>query len=83
MISVWPYFDPGTATYADMDKRGFFIDRTKVGAFHPPGMAAYDATNPAARTYYWNLMDKALFKIGVDAWWLDTTNPKPRAAKKT
>ncbi len=76
MMSVWPYFDPGTPTYADMDKRGFFIDRTKVRAYHPQGMAVYDATNPAARFYYWNLMDKALFQIGADAWWLDTTEPE-------
>ena len=76
MISVWPYFDPGTATYADMDKRGFFIDRTKVRAYHPAGMAVYDATNPEARAYYWNLIDKALFQIGADAWWLDTTEPE-------
>ena len=76
MISVWPYFDPGSPTYADMDKRGYFIDRTKAAAFHPAGMALYDATNPAARAYYWRLMDSALFKIGADAWWLDTTEPE-------
>jgi alpha-D-xyloside xylohydrolase len=76
MISVWPYFYPGSATYADMDRKGFFIDRTKVAAFHPKGEALYDATNPEARKYYWNLMDNALFKIGVDAWWLDTTEPE-------
>jgi alpha-D-xyloside xylohydrolase len=76
MISVWPYFRPGTKTYEDMDKRGFFIDKTKVGAFHPAGMALYDAFNPEARKYYWNLMDHALFKIGADAWWLDTTEPE-------
>ena len=39
-------------------------------------MALYDAFNPDARKYYWNLMDEALFKIGVDAWWLDTTEPE-------
>jgi alpha-D-xyloside xylohydrolase len=76
MISVWPYFRPGTRTYDDMDKRGYFIDKTKVAAFHPAGMALYDAFNPEARKYYWNLMDQALFKIGVDAWWLDTTEPE-------
>ena len=76
MISVWPYFDKGTPTYAEMDKLGYFIDRTKVAAFHPAGMAVYDATNPAARSYYWNLMNKALFQIGADAWWLDTTEPE-------
>src|SRR5579872_3793947 len=76
MMSVWPFFYPGSATYDDMDKRGFFIDRTKEAAFHPKGEALYDATNPEARKYYWNLMNNALFKIGVDAWWMDTTEPE-------
>ena len=76
MISFWPYFRPGTKTYEDMDQKGFFIDRTKVGAFHPARMALYDAFHPEARKYYWKLMDDALFKIGVDAWWLDTTEPE-------
>jgi len=76
MISVWPYFRPGSPVYDDMDKRGFFIDRTKVQSFHPPRMALYDAFNPDARKYYWNLMNEALFKIGADAWWLDTTEPE-------
>jgi alpha-D-xyloside xylohydrolase len=76
MISVWPYFRPGSPVYDDMDKRGFFIDRTKVQSFHPARMALYDAFNPDARKYYWNLMNEALFKIGADAWWLDTTEPE-------
>src|SRR5271165_474998 len=76
MISFWPYFRPGTKTYDDMDRRGFFIDKMKVSGFHPAGQALYDAFNPEARKYYWNLMDNALFKIGVDAWWLDTTEPE-------
>ncbi len=76
MISVWPYFRASTKTYDDMDKLGYFIDRTKSPAFHPVGMALYDAFNPDARKYYWNLMNDALFKIGADAWWLDTTEPE-------
>jgi len=76
MISFWPYFRPGTRTYEDMDRRGFFIDKTKVTGFHPAGQALYDAFNPAARKYYWNLINESLFKIGVDAWWLDTTEPE-------
>jgi alpha-D-xyloside xylohydrolase len=76
MISVWPYFRPGSKTYDDMDGRGFFIAKTKVAGFHPAGQALYDAFNPAARKYYWNLMNQALFRIGVDAWWLDTTEPE-------
>jgi len=76
MISVWPYFDPGSKVYEEMDRRGYFIDRTKVGGFHPQGTALYDAFNPEARKYYWQLMDDRLFKIGADAWWLDTTEPE-------
>jgi alpha-D-xyloside xylohydrolase len=76
MISVWPYFRPGSPVYDDMNKNNFFIAKTVAPGFHPAGMALYDAFNPAARKYYWNLMDNALFKIGADAWWLDTTEPE-------
>ncbi len=78
MISVWPFFEPGSKEYAEMDKLGYFIDRTKEPhlPYHQLGMAVYDPTNPAARKYYWDLMDQHLFKIGVDAWWLDTTEPE-------
>jgi alpha-D-xyloside xylohydrolase len=73
MISVWPYFRPGSPVYDDMDKHGYFIDKTIAPSFHPVAQALYDPFNPDARKYYWNLMDNALFKIGADAWWLDTT----------
>jgi alpha-D-xyloside xylohydrolase len=76
MISFWPFFRPGTKTYDEMDKRGFFVAKTKVAGFHPVGQALYDPFNPEARKYYWNLIDQALFKIGVDAWWMDTTEPE-------
>ncbi len=78
MISVWPFFEPGSAVYDDMEKRGLFVDKFKFAKppYHTSGMAVYDATNPEARKYYWQLMDKALFNIGIDAWWLDTTEPE-------
>ena len=78
MISVWPFFEPGSAAYDEMDKRGWFVDKFKFAKppYHTNGMAVYDATNPEARKYYWQLIDKGLFNIGVDAWWLDTTEPE-------
>ncbi len=78
MISVWPFFEPGSAVYDEMDKRGWFVDKFKFAKppYHTAGMAVYDATNPEARRYYWQLMDRALFNIGIDAWWLDTTEPE-------
>jgi len=83
MISVWPFFRPGSSVYDDMAAKGLFIDKTKVAGFHPAGMALYDAFNPAARKYYWDLMDNALFKIGVDAWWLDTTEPETEGREES
>jgi alpha-D-xyloside xylohydrolase len=76
MFSFWPFFNQGTATYDEMDRRGFFIAHNVVGNdIHPQGQALYDAYNPAARAYYWSLLDK-LFAIGADAWWLDTDEPE-------
>jgi alpha-D-xyloside xylohydrolase len=78
MISIWPYFDPGSPVYDTFDKNGWFIAKNKVGGFHPLGMALYDPTNPAARKQYWENANTALFKngAGVDAWWLDTDEPE-------
>jgi alpha-D-xyloside xylohydrolase len=78
MISVWPFFEPGSTAYETMDKNGWFIDKTVVAKppYHKNAMAVYDASNPDARKYYWQLMNDGLFKLGIDAWWLDTTEPE-------
>ena len=78
MISIWPFFEPGSPEYDYMDKQGWFIDKFKFAKppYHTNGMAVYDASNPNASKYYWDLIDKSLFNIGVDAWWMDTTEPE-------
>ena len=73
MFSFWPFFRPGSAIYDEMDKRRYFIAKTVTPSFHPVDQALYDAFNPDARKYYWNLINQGLFKIGADAWWMDTT----------
>ena len=82
MISVWPFFRPGTEPYDHMEKHHEFIDRTKTVGFHPVGTGLYDAFDAEARSYYWSLMDDALFKIGIDAWWLDTNEPETVGREK-
>ena len=62
MVSVWPFFRPGTSVYDQFDKNGWFIAKTLTGSFHPVGQALYDPTNPPARTEYWNNINDALFK---------------------
>lgn len=76
MVSVWPFFRPGTGVYDEFDKNGWFIAKTLTGGFHPVGQALYDPTNPDARRQYWKNLNTALFQKGVDAWWLDTDEPE-------
>jgi alpha-D-xyloside xylohydrolase len=76
MVSIWPYFRPGSKEYETMDKNNWFVAKTAVSGFHPVGQALYDPTNPAARKYYWDNANTALFQKGVDAWWLDTDEPE-------
>jgi alpha-D-xyloside xylohydrolase len=76
MVSVWPYFRPGSAVYEQFDRNGWFVAKTVAPSFHPLGQALYDATNDAARKQYWDNINVALFRKGVDAWWLDTDEPE-------
>jgi alpha-D-xyloside xylohydrolase len=78
MISIWPFFEPGSANYDFAEKQGWFIDKFKFAKppYHTDAMAVYDATSSDARKFYWNQVDLGLFKIGVDAWWMDTDEPE-------
>jgi alpha-D-xyloside xylohydrolase len=84
MISIWPFFEPGSANYDYMEKKGWFVDKFKYAKppYHTSGMAVYDATNPEARKYYWDQVNKGLFSIGADAWWMDTTEPETEGQER-
>jgi alpha-D-xyloside xylohydrolase len=75
MFSYWSFFQKGSPVYDDMNKRGYFIDRTITPVFHSAGLALYDAFNPEARKYYWGLLNK-VYEMGADAWWLDSDEPE-------
>jgi alpha-D-xyloside xylohydrolase len=66
MISVWAKFDPASRNYQEMKRRGLTI----------PGTDIYDATNPAARDYYWEHLVGVKFREGWDAFWLDSSEPE-------
>ncbi|MGA8431265.1 MAG: glycoside hydrolase family 31 protein [Candidatus Sulfotelmatobacter sp.] len=78
MLSIWPFFEPGSSNYDYMKKQGWFVDQFKYAKppYHTDAMAVYDATNPDARKFYWDQINKSLFSIGIDAWWMDTTEPE-------
>ena len=78
MISIWPFFEPGSANYDYMQNKGWFVDKFKYAKppYHTNAMAVYDATSADARKYYWDQVNNGLFRIGLDAWWMDTTEPE-------
>jgi alpha-D-xyloside xylohydrolase len=79
MISVWPKFYNTTENFRVMKEKGFLYPETLkrptkdwLGHVH----TFYDAFNPEARALFWKQMKEALFSKGVDAWWMDATEPE-------
>jgi alpha-D-xyloside xylohydrolase len=79
MISVWPKFYTTTQNFRAMQEKGFLYPETLkrptkdwLGHVH----TFYDAFNPEARKLFWKQIDEALFRKGVDAWWMDATEPE-------
>ena len=79
MISVWPKFYPTTDNFKALQAKGFLYPETLkrpttdwLGNVH----TFYDAFNPEARKLFWPQMNEALFSKGIDAWWMDATEPE-------
>jgi alpha-D-xyloside xylohydrolase len=79
MISVWPKFYTTTANFRALQERAFLYPETLkrpttdwLGHVH----TFYDAFNPEARKLFWAQMNEALFSKGIDAWWMDATEPE-------
>ena len=80
MISVWGKFYPGSENFEAMQKNGFLYEMTLRSGFRDwvgPGYpyAFYDAFSPKARELFWAQVNRDLFRRGVDAWWMDATEP--------
>ncbi|MGN6376230.1 MAG: TIM-barrel domain-containing protein [Sphingomonas sp.] len=80
MISVWPKFYPTTANYKELDAKGFtYHGNLEMGNkdWVGPGYANtdYDPYTAQARQIYWRQIQQKLGVLGVDAWWLDASEP--------
>lgn len=73
MISVWASFGPWTEMYHKMDSLGALYDFETWP--RKAGVKPYDPFNPVARDLYWSEMKRNIFDLGMDAWWLDSTEP--------
>jgi len=80
MISVWPKFYHTTGHYKEFDDKGWmyqlavkdsikdWVGKGYIGSF-------YDAYNPDARKLFWNQIQEHLYTKGIDAWWMDASEP--------
>ncbi|GAB3903032.1 glycoside hydrolase family 31 protein [Mucilaginibacter boryungensis] len=72
-IVSWPGFAPKTPQFQEFKQKNMLInfDTWPPGANTRP----YDVYNPEARDIYWGYLNKGIFSLGPDAWWLDSTEP--------
>ena len=76
MLSVWGRFASGSANYDALKAAGDFM----TPALSDGSTYYYDAFKPEARSLYWSQMNTELFSLGVDAWWLDSSEPELNAS---
>jgi alpha-D-xyloside xylohydrolase len=78
MISVWGKFNPNTENARQMQARGFLyqpdLDEHMKDWIGFP-YTFYDAFNADARKLFWQQIDAGLFSKGIDAWWMDASEP--------
>jgi alpha-D-xyloside xylohydrolase len=66
MISVWSRFGENTDVYKRMSAQSFLI----------PGTPWTDFFNSKAQTAFWSGLKDGLFQNGMDAWWMDASEPE-------
>ena len=85
IISIWNSFGPETKQYRELEKIGALMDfitwpesgseKWPPNPDYPSRVRVYDAYNPEARDIYWKYLDKGIFSLGMDGWWMDSSEP--------
>jgi alpha-D-xyloside xylohydrolase len=85
IISIWNSFGPQTKQYREMKPKGMLLNfgtwpQSGLEAWppnreYPSGVEPYDVYNPEARDIYWKYLNKGLFSVGIDGWWMDSSEP--------
>jgi len=79
MISVWAKF--GAETAVDHDFAGAHLVLTSKSSTGEPGETKEqenwtDLFNPEAQKLFWSEINRNLFRLGLDGWWLDASEPE-------
>jgi len=85
IISIWNSFGPQTKQFREMQPKGMLLnfgtwpqsglDTWPPNRDYPSGVQPYDPYNPEARDIYWRYLNKGLFSLGIDGWWMDSSEP--------
>lgn len=85
IISFWSSFGPMTKQYREFDQKGMLMnfrtwplsgsEKWPPNPDYPSGVRVYDAYHPEARDIYWRYLNDGLFSLGIDGWWMDSTEP--------
>ena len=85
IISIWNSFGPHTKPYRELDSINALLSiKTwpESGSFkwppnldYPSGVRVYDPYNPVARDIYWKYLNQGIFSLGMDGWWIDSSEP--------
>jgi alpha-D-xyloside xylohydrolase len=84
MISVWPKFYCNTANFKELDAHGWIYRQAVKDSLHDwlGYMGSfYDAYSSGAREMFWRQLNDSMYtkyKYGVDAWWMDASEPNVR-----
>lgn len=78
MISIWPSVDKKCSHYYEMLDKGYLV-RTDHGTNQTYDFMGdcltFDATNPEARKYVWDIVKKNYADYGIDMFWMDNAEP--------
>jgi alpha-D-xyloside xylohydrolase len=93
IISIWNSFGPQTKQYKELEKIGALMDfqtwpqsgsdKWPPIMDYPSGVKVYDPYNPEARDIYWKYLNNGIFSLGMDGWWMDSSEPDHLSFKPT
>ena len=85
IISIWSSFGPMTKQYRELKEGNMLLDfvtwpqsgseKWPPNPDYPSGVKVYDAFHPRARDIYWQYLNRGLLSLGMDGWWMDSTEP--------
>ena len=75
MAVIWPKFDEATDHAKELDAAGVLFPREGAGTWKG-GTRFYDPFSPKGREIYGRQAMESLLPLGVDAFWLDASEPE-------